>query len=133
MTKPSFAITPTNTILDQCGLSPTSAGSRPPMILNFGNGGARAQNVVISYTLPAGFAYDGLAATTNPTPTVKPAIGATGTITWLYSVIATNVATPTLQFYVKNDPLAAGTCATAGDLTGNYRGHALRGYLWHCL
>ncbi len=75
--------------------------------------------MVISYTLPAGFAYDGLAATTNPTPTVNPAIGATGTITWLYSVIATNVATPTLQFYLKNDPLAAGACATAGDLTGN--------------
>ena len=63
-TTPILTISPQNATVDQC--------SGGPIIINFANNGALAQNVVISYTLPAGLAYNGLAAGTDPTPSAAP-------------------------------------------------------------
>ena len=109
-TKPAFTVSPQNVTLDQCGPG--------PVIINFANNGARAQNVVVTYTLPTGLAYNGLAAGSNPTTTLvySPALGTTGVITWMYSVIDTLVTTNTLRFNVKNDPLATNGCPASGSL-----------------
>ena len=107
-TTPILTISPQPATVDQCGGG--------PIIIDFANNGALAKNVVISYTLPAGLAYNGLAAGTNPTPMFSPTIGATGQITFLYSVIGTQVTTNTLRFNVKNNPAV---CATPGALADN--------------
>ena len=109
-TQPAFTISAADATLDQCGGG--------PVIIDFANNGARAQNVVVTYTLPAGLIYNGLDAGSDPTTTLiySPALGATGTITWMYSVIDTLVTTNTLRFNVKNDPAL---CATPGALGPN--------------
>ncbi|RME84737.1 MAG: DUF11 domain-containing protein, partial [Caldilineae bacterium] len=110
-TKPSFTLDARNRSLDQCGGG--------PIRIDFDNNGARAQNVVITYTLPSGLAYNGLNGATAPTPDLTPALGATGTITFVYNTIPGLVTTPTLRFNVINDPLAPGTCANPGANPGN--------------
>jgi len=109
-TQPAFTISAVDATVDQC--------SGGPITLDFANTGARAQNVVVTYTLPSGLAYNGLAAGSNPTATLiySPAVGATGVITWMYSSVDTLVTTNTLQFNVKN---AAGVCASPGALGPN--------------
>ena len=49
----------------------------------------------------------------RPLPSYEPALGATGTITWGFSVIDTQVLTNSLHFSVTN---ASGVCAASGDL-----------------
>ena len=107
-TKPVLTVSPQNATIDQC--------SGGPVIINFANNATRAQNVVVTYTLPSGVAYNGLAPGACRRPVYQPAIGATGTITWMYSVIGTLVTTNTLRFNVKN---AAGVCAASGVLGPN--------------
>ncbi|MCS6825189.1 MAG: DUF1080 domain-containing protein, partial [Caldilinea sp.] len=106
-TSPSLSLSTPPVTIDQC--------SGGPIVVNFPNNGARAENVVITYTLPPGLAYNGLAPGFYPTPTLSPTLGATGVITWLYDVIAQEVTTNTLRFNVIN---AAGVCAASGLITG---------------
>lgn len=106
-TSPSLSLSTPAVTIDQC--------SGGPIVVNFPNNGARAENVVITYTLPPGLAYNGLASGVYPTPTISPSIGATGAITWFYPVIGQEVTTNTLRFNVIN---AAGVCAASGLITG---------------
>ncbi|MBE2236684.1 MAG: DUF11 domain-containing protein, partial [Caldilineaceae bacterium] len=106
-TKPAFTLATPGATLDQC--------SGGPIIVNFPNAGARAENVVLTYTLPAGLAYAGLATGSYPAPTISPTVDATGVITWLYDVINQEVTTNTLRFNVRN---AAGVCAAPGANSG---------------
>jgi uncharacterized repeat protein (TIGR01451 family) len=109
-TQPSFSLATPSVTLDQCGGG--------PLVINFPNSGARAENVVITYTLPAGLAYAGLASGASPAPDISPAVGATGVITWLYAVIAPESLTNTLRFTVVND---ANVCAALGANSGQAR------------
>ncbi|HHY55738.1 MAG TPA: DUF11 domain-containing protein, partial [Chloroflexi bacterium] len=106
-TSPALSLSTPSATIDQC--------SGGPIVVDFPNNGARAENVVITYTLPPGLAYNGLAAGIYPTPTISPSIGATGVLTWLYPVIGQEATTNTLRFNVMN---AAGVCAAAGLITG---------------
>ncbi|MBK8798711.1 MAG: DUF11 domain-containing protein [Anaerolineales bacterium] len=106
-TKPAFTLATPSVTLDQC--------SGGPIIVNFPNAGARAESVVLTYTLPTGLAYAGLATGYYPTPTISPTVGASGVITWLYDVIQQEVTTNTLRFNVSN---AAGVCAAPGANSG---------------
>lgn len=91
-TKPRFSVAPQNVTLNQCGPG--------PIVINFSNQGAQANNVVVSYTLPSGFIYDGLAPGLDPMPTISPTLGASGVITFGYAVIPTEQTTNTLRFNV---------------------------------
>ncbi|MCB0050134.1 MAG: DUF11 domain-containing protein, partial [Caldilinea sp.] len=106
-TAPDFTLATPPVTLDQC--------SGGPIVVSFPNAGARAENVVITYTLPSGLAYAGLSPGYYPTPVYSPTIGATGVITWLYDIIGQEVTTNTLTFSVTN---AAGVCAAPGANTG---------------
>ena len=103
-TRPVFSVNAINTSLNQCGPG--------PIRIDFSNTGARAANVVLSYTLPAGFAYAGLAGGTTPAPATEPAPGATGTLTWSYTEIA-QTSDNSVRFTVTNE---SGQCAADSPL-----------------
>lgn len=107
-TKPAFTIDAADADVDQC-----RGGA---ITLNFANNGARAQNVVVTYDLPTGLQYAGLDPATTPPPDVSPPLGATGTLTWEYNLINSEVTTNTIQFNVVNQ---TGVCATTGVNGGN--------------
>ena len=109
-TKPSFTLNAINTSLPQC----TGVGV---LEIRFPNSGARADNVVITYTLPADLKYMGLATGTNPTPDSEPAVGSTGTLTWTYSSIGSETLTNTLKFNVAKS-VADNVCMANNTLTG---------------
>jgi len=103
---PGFSMVAADATLDQC-----AAG---PLMLSITNNGARAGNVVITYTLPTGFAYAGLAPATNPLPTISPAVGTTGTLVFSYTTF-NQLSTATLAISVTNDLQSPGACRIAGS------------------
>ncbi len=75
-TAPVLSLDAANVTLDQC--------SSGPLLLTFANTGARTGAVVVTYTLPAGYEYTGLAAGTTPIPeSAAPSGRQRGTRLWL--------------------------------------------------
>ncbi|MBX3052028.1 MAG: DUF11 domain-containing protein [Caldilineaceae bacterium] len=105
-TRPNFAISASNATIQEC------AGG--PLTVAINNTGARASNVVVTYTLPANMAYAGLNVASNPTPTSQPAVGATGIITFGYASFP-GETNGSLQFNATN---ATGLCPAPGSNTG---------------
>ncbi len=93
--RPALQVTAPNVTLNQCGPG--------PLEVTFANNGARAENVVITYTLPAGMTYVGVATGSDPQPDATPAAGASGVITFGYAIIDSLVTTNTLRFSVTAD------------------------------
>jgi len=107
-TKPVFTLD-----IDDLTLNPCGGG---PVVINFANSGARAQNMVISYTLPTGLVYNGLATGTDPTPNISPTIGASGTITFSYASVDSGITDGILKFNLSSDPNG---CATPEVYSNN--------------
>ncbi len=109
-TKPSFTLNAVNSSLPQC----TGDGV---IEIRFPNSGARANSVVLTYTLPADLKYVGLASGTTPTPDSEPAANATGTLVWTFNQIASESLTNTLRFSVTK-AVGAGVCLANDTLNG---------------
>lgn len=103
---PNFSIAAADAILDQCAPG--------PLTLSITNNGARSDNVIVTYTLPAGFAYAGLAPSTNPMPAISPTVGVTGALVFSYTAFD-QLSTATLAISVTNDLQSAGACRVAGS------------------
>jgi uncharacterized repeat protein (TIGR01451 family)/fimbrial isopeptide formation D2 family protein len=103
---PNFSIAAADAILDQCAPG--------PLTLSITNNGARSDNVIVTYTLPVGFAYAGLAPSTNPVPAISPTVGVTGALVFSYTTFD-QLSTATLAISVTNDLQSAGICRVAGS------------------
>ncbi len=105
-TRPNFTISASNATIQEC--------EGGPLTVAINNTGARASNVVVTYTLPANMAYASLDGASSPTPTSQPAVGATGVITFGYASFP-GETNGSLQFNVAN---ATGFCPAPGSNTG---------------
>ncbi|MFN8465060.1 MAG: hypothetical protein U0X20_05890 [Caldilineaceae bacterium] len=108
-TAPVLSLDAANVTLDQC--------SSGPLLLTFANTGARTGAVVVTYTLPAGYQYTGLAAGTTPIPPVHPALGAVGELVFGYDAISQQQVTNTLRISVTRDLAAPGACLNNATVT----------------
>ena len=126
-TAPVLSLDAANATLDQCG-----AG---PLLLTFANTGARTGAVVVTYTLPSGYQYAGLAAGTIPAPAAQPAPGAKGDLVFAYGEIDQQQVTNTLRISITRDLAAAGACLTSAtvsarlgfaDTCGVWKGNAVQ-------
>ena len=94
-TAPVLSLDAANVTLDQC--------SSGPLLLTFANTGARTGAVVVTYTLPAGYEYTGLAAGTTPSPELQPLLGTEGELVFGYAAIGQQQVTNTLRISVTRD------------------------------
>jgi len=111
LSQPDIKLTLNRININQC------TGS---VIVKIENKGAPAKDVVISYTLPSNIAYSSFNINRSkpiaPDLTPRPAMNATGTITWSYVALT---GTTELRFNVKN---AVGICPATGTLTATANG-----------
>ena len=116
-----------NVTLDQC--------SSGPLLLTFANSGARTGAVAVTYTLPSGYEYSGLAVGTTPIPDSQPPVGAKGDLVFGYDAIGQQQVTNTLRISVTRDLAAPGACLNTAtvsaklgyaDTCGAWNGNAVQ-------
>ncbi len=105
-TSPAFTLNAPNLSLDQC--------SPGPLTVSIINAGARSDAVVLTYTLPAGLTYAGIAPNSTITPAISPTVGVTGSLVFSFTAIE-QLRTETLAISVTNDLAFASVCRIPGD------------------
>lgn len=108
-TAPALSLDAANVTFDQC--------SSGPLLLTFANTGARTGAVVVTYTLPAGYQYTGLAGGTTPIPDAQPSLGAEGELVFDYGAIDQQQVTNTLRISVTRDLAAPAACLNSATVT----------------
>ncbi len=108
-TAPIFAINTANATFDQCDSG--------PLAVTFANTGARTGAIAVTYTLPAGYQYAGLAPGTLPAPDSQPLVGEKGKLVFGYDAIAQQQITNTLMISIARDLSAPGACINSAAVT----------------
>ena len=126
-TAPVLSLDAANVTFDQC--------SSGPLLLTFANSGARTGAVVVTYTLPPGYQYAGLAPGTTPPPSAQPLLGGKGELVFGYDEIPQQQVTNTLRISVTRDVDAPGVCLNSAtvsaklgyaDSCGVWKGNAVQ-------